>query len=157
MCQNVKLGHLNVNSLRHKFDHLAEAMRNGIFDILMLQGTKLDDSFPDSQFATEGFKMSRKDIKSDTGGLMMYVRSDFPQKRRAEIEHDDKNSDGRIRTLAVEVVLNEEKWLICWFKHNLFSEVSKHQSNTQMATSYNPEQFSTRKEGLYVIFINNQR
>ncbi len=33
-----------------------------------------------------------------------------------------------------------------WFKRNLFSEVSKHPSDTQMVTSYNPEQFSTRKE-----------
>ncbi len=88
-------------------------MRNGIFDILMLQETKLDGFFPDSQFAAEGFKMYRKDIRSDTGGLMMYVRSDLSQKRRAEIEHDDIDSDGRIETLAVEVVLNEEKWLIC--------------------------------------------
>ncbi len=27
----------------------------------------------------------------------------------------------------------------CWFKRNLFSEVSKHQLDTQMVTSYNPE------------------
>ncbi len=33
-----------------------------------------------------------------------------------------------------------------WFKGNLFSEVSEHQSDTQMVTWYNPEQFSTRKE-----------
>ncbi len=32
-----------------------------------------------------------------------------------------------------------------WF-NNLFSGVSKHQSDTQMVTSYNPEEFSTRKE-----------
>ncbi len=79
---NVKLGHLNVKSLRRKFDPLAEAMRKCIFDILMLKKTKLDDSLADSQFATEVFKMYRKDMKSDTGSLIMYVLSDFPQKRR---------------------------------------------------------------------------
>ncbi len=79
---NVKLGHLNVKSLRHKSDPLAEAMRKYVFDILMLQETKLDDSFTDSQFATQGFKMYRKDMKSETGGVIMYVLSDFPQKRR---------------------------------------------------------------------------
>ncbi len=57
---------------------------SSIFDILMQEKTN-DDSLPDSQFAAWGFKMYGKNIKSDTSGLMMYVRSDFPQKRRTEM------------------------------------------------------------------------
>ncbi len=101
---NHKLGHLNVNSLRHKFDPLSEAMRKCIFDILMLQETKLEDSFPDSQCATEGFKMYRKDVKSDTGGLIM-SEVIFPRR--------ELHNDAMIETLAVEVVFNDEKWLVC--------------------------------------------
>ena len=39
-------------------------------DILLLSETKIDDSFPDSQFFAEGFKMYRKD-RSKIGGLLL--------------------------------------------------------------------------------------
>ena len=38
-------GHLNINSLRNKFDLLSEQAKGSI-DILMVHETKLDDSFP---------------------------------------------------------------------------------------------------------------
>ena len=42
-------GHLNINSLRNKFDLLSEQVK-GYIDILMVSGTELDDSFPEGQF-----------------------------------------------------------------------------------------------------------
>ena len=39
-------------------------------DILLLSETKIDDSFPDSQFFAEVFKMYRND-RSKIGGLLL--------------------------------------------------------------------------------------
>ena len=49
-------------------------------DILLLSDTKTDDSFPDSQFFTEGFKIYRKDRTKTGGGLLLYVNENLPGK-----------------------------------------------------------------------------
>ena len=48
------IGSLNINSIRNKFDQLKLLLANHI-DILILIETKLDESFPTSQFLIEGF------------------------------------------------------------------------------------------------------
>ena len=45
----IVVGHLNINSIRNKFDFLAHQVKENI-DILMMSETKLDKSFPPSQF-----------------------------------------------------------------------------------------------------------
>ena len=54
--KNLIIGHLNINSVRNKFSSLQQTFLSK-FDILLLSETKIDDSFPDSQFFAEGFKM----------------------------------------------------------------------------------------------------
>ena len=71
-------GHLNINSLRNKFDLLSEQVKGSI-DILMVSGTELDDSFPESQFLIEGFHSPfRFDRNRNGGGIRQYVREDIP-------------------------------------------------------------------------------
>ena len=67
-------GHLNINSLRNKFDLLSEQVKGSI-DILMVSETKLDDSFPEGQFLIEGFHSPfRFDRNRNCGGIMLYTR-----------------------------------------------------------------------------------
>ena len=47
-------GHLNVNSLRNKFDILNEQVKGSI-EFFMVSETKLDDSFPEGQFLIRSF------------------------------------------------------------------------------------------------------
>ena len=76
----VIFGHLNINSLRNKFDLFSEQVKGSI-DILMVSETKLDDSFPEAQFLIEGFHSPfRFDRNINGGGIMMYVREDIPTK-----------------------------------------------------------------------------
>ena len=61
--------HLNINSLRKKFDLLSKQVKGSI-DILIL--TKLDDSFPEGQSLIEGFHSPfRFDRKSNGGGITL--------------------------------------------------------------------------------------
>ena len=72
--------HLNINSLRNKFDYLIEQITGNI-DILMISETKLDSSFPIGQFLINGYSEPfRIDRNSQGGGIMLYVREDIPSK-----------------------------------------------------------------------------
>ena len=58
--KNVIFGHLNINSLRNKFESLSDLIK-GKFDIFLINETKLDASFPSNQLAMSGYKSVRKD------------------------------------------------------------------------------------------------
>ena len=74
------LAHLNINSIRNKFDQLVNGIKGNI-DVLMISETKLDDSFPSMQFLIEGYGPPyRLDRNSHGGGILVYVREDIPCK-----------------------------------------------------------------------------
>lgn len=106
----LKVGHININSVRHKFDPLHEALSNGILDILFIQETKLDCTFPKKQFDVPGFKSYRQDYTATMGGIMMFIREDLPHRRRDDLESND-DSNGRIEMLVLEVTIKSETWL----------------------------------------------
>ena len=51
---NAIIGNLNINSLPNKFDEL-KVLVNGMLDVLIITETKLDDTFPVSQFHIDEF------------------------------------------------------------------------------------------------------
>ena len=64
-------GHLNVNSLRTKFDIISEKIK-GSTDIFMVSETKLDDRFPEGQFLIIGFHSQfRFDRNRNGGGIVL--------------------------------------------------------------------------------------
>ena len=81
--------------MRHKFDPLREALLKGILDILFIQETKLDDTFPNAQFYVHGFKHYRQDYRANEGGIMMHIREDLAHKRRDDLEYSYEGN-GRI-------------------------------------------------------------
>ena len=50
------LAHLNINSLRNKFEFLISLIKDNT-DFLMISETKLDQSFPTNQFMINGFSI----------------------------------------------------------------------------------------------------
>ena len=52
--------HLNLNSIRNKFVSNQELIKR-TFDIFLISEANIDDSFPNAQFETEGYKSFRKD------------------------------------------------------------------------------------------------
>ena len=74
----VVIGSLNINSFASKFMQLREIIGKNL-DILTIQETKLDPSFPSEQFALEGYsKPYRLDRNRYGGGVLIYVREDIP-------------------------------------------------------------------------------
>ena len=74
------MGHLNINSVRNKFEYLKPII-SPIFDIFLVSETKLDDSFPNNQFSFNGYKMFRRDRNGSGGGLCIYVKKTIAAKQ----------------------------------------------------------------------------
>ena len=53
------IGYLSINSLRNKLIDLREIMSKVSLDIACIDETKLDESFPDSQFHIENYQFPR--------------------------------------------------------------------------------------------------
>ena len=69
-----------MNSIRNKFESLVSFVGNNL-DILMVTETKIDDTFPESQFLIESFsKPFRLDRTAKGGIISLYIREDIPCK-----------------------------------------------------------------------------
>ena len=78
--KNVIIATLNVTSLASKFDEL-KVIEQGFFDILIINETKLDASFPVNQFFINGFSTPyRLDRNRNEGGIIIYVRENISRK-----------------------------------------------------------------------------
>ena len=79
------------------------------FDILGIAESKLDSSFPHSQFFREGYKKKyyRLDVKDTSGGLLVYVRLGISSRHLK-----DFSLPKDIQAIPVELRLKSHKWLI---------------------------------------------
>ena len=101
------IANLNINSIRNKFDQLKLLIKDNI-DILVITETKIDGSFPASQFKIDGFSMPfRLDRTSNGGGLMIFIREDIPSKILNKHNFPDD-----IEGLFIEINLRKVKWLL---------------------------------------------
>ena len=72
----ILIGHININSLKNKFELLTEMVWDKPF-FLMISETKLDSSFPDAQFYMKSCSNPyRLDRNSKGGGKIVYIRED---------------------------------------------------------------------------------
>ena len=87
---NLSSGHVNINSIRNKFDSLIYVLdkSGGIF---LISEMKQDDSFPLAQFKIEGFTTPYRYDRNDKGGnLLLYIR----------------------KSISVEINLRKRKWFL---------------------------------------------
>ena len=68
----VIIGHININSFRNKFEQLVIFINNNL-DILMISETKIDDTFPDSQFLIKDFRYLKDLIVQIKGEGFYYI------------------------------------------------------------------------------------
>ena len=111
------IAQININSIRHKFEALVNGVRGNV-DILMISETKIDDSFPLTQFLIEGFTTPyRLDRNGSGGGILVYIRDDIPSKL---IPTYFSNREG----FFLELNLRKKKWVLCcsYNPHNNFIE-----------------------------------
>ena len=101
------IAHLNINSLRNKFEFLISLSEDNL-DVLMISETKLDESFPTNQFMINGFSAPfRLDLNDKGGGIILYIREDIPSRLVS-------TESSQVEGFFVDVnLLNKKKWLLC--------------------------------------------
>ena len=82
------IGYLNINSLSEKIIYLREICLKTSIDILCVDETKLDSSYPNAQFHIDGYQFPpfRKDRNKYGGGKMVYIREGIIAKRLENLE-----------------------------------------------------------------------
>ena len=104
---NLIISYININSVRNKLALLSELVSKKV-DILAIAETKLDNSFPISQFFLDGYKKPyRLDKSEKSGGLLLYVRTDIPCR-----ELRDFSCSPSLQAIPTELTLKDRKWLI---------------------------------------------
>ena len=83
---NLKIGHLNVNSIYGKADEVIDLLNQCMFDILVIGESKIDGSVSNSLFAHPQYRILRRDRKKGAGGLFVYVRSTITTHRQVKLE-----------------------------------------------------------------------
>ena len=103
--KNKVIGHLNVNSLRNKFETVEELVQNKV-DICFLSETKIDETSPNQQFMINGFKLFRIDRDYHGGGVLCYINENIPSKT-LNIEVTVKECE----MVLIEFSIKTRKWL----------------------------------------------
>ena len=104
---NLNFTYLNINSVRNKFENFKEIV-NGNVDIFTIAETKLDGSFPTSQFELEGYYSPfRLDITKQGGGLLVYLKSSIPSRQLSY-----GSICNSIQAIPLGINLRQEKWLV---------------------------------------------
>ena len=99
------LAHLNKNSLGNKFDILADQVTGNV-DVMVISETKIDDSFPGSQFKIPGYSSPFHLVRDQNcGGTLVFVCEDITAKF---LSFEDKP----IEALSVDLNFRKKKWLL---------------------------------------------
>ena len=72
---------MNVNSLQNKVEEVGSLIKESKAQVVFLTETKIDCTYPDSQFAQNGYSIYRNDRKKGGGGVMAYISDKLPSKR----------------------------------------------------------------------------
>ena len=99
--------YLNINSIRNKFSSIPHLIDNNL-DIFAIAKTKLDSSFPESQFLLPGMRKSfRLHVTSRKGRLLLFVNNDIPSKYLRNF-----HLPGDIQAIPLEMSLKQPKLLV---------------------------------------------
>ena len=104
--QNPIIAQININSIRSKFELLVPQIASHI-DVLMISETKIDESFPTSQFLVDGFSSPyRLDRNSNGSGILVYFKNNIITKSLKTIKLS-------IEAIFIEMNLRSKTWLLC--------------------------------------------
>ena len=70
----IVIGHLNINSIRNKFEFLKEIVGKNI-DILLVSESKIDDTFPIGQFTMQHYHTPFREDRNGKGGGLIHLQS----------------------------------------------------------------------------------
>ena len=109
MLENIFSVHFNVNSLQNKIEEVVMLIDEFKAQVVFLTETKIDGSYPNSQFAIERYKKYRNNRKKGVGGVLAYVSSKLASKRLSL-----SWSSSTIEVLAIAITLGRYEAMHDW-------------------------------------------
>ncbi len=106
--KNLVFAHVNINSLENKREYLKELLINKYIDVLCITESKLSNCYTHTDFYVQGFKMYRKDRKSNSGGLFTWT--DIPHCRLDDMEYDSDTH--HIESMTFNLNIRNQKWFL---------------------------------------------
>ena len=104
--KNTLIDYSNINSLRNKIIDMRIILQDLQLNYFVLSETKLDKSFPTSQFHLKRYKIrSRKDRNKYGGGLLQYVKKSLLCHRLIEYELQS------VECICSELIIARQKWI----------------------------------------------
>ena len=118
------MAHININSLRNKFDMLTNSVTEYI-DILMISETKLDNTFPYALYHLRDFSNPcRLDRTCHGGGSLVNVRDNIPS-NLVKLDQNFDNFEG----FSIELELSKKnKWLLSYSYNPNKGNIKQHLS-----------------------------
>ena len=109
---NLLINYLKIKHLRKKINHVREVIGKLSLDYFVISETKLDESFPSSQFIISKYEIRyRSDICKNGGGLITFVRKVFITKRLKDYEKQISEA------LCSEFTISRKKWIgLCVYR-----------------------------------------
>ena len=99
------MGHLNINSLRNKFESIKPIISQHFY-IFLVSGTKSEESFPNNQFSISSYRIFRKDRNYFGGDLCIYVKENTASKE------SNLNLDKETEAIYLEINIRLRRWHI---------------------------------------------
>ena len=97
------MAHININSLRNKFDMLTNSVSE-YRDILMISETKLDDTFSHALYHLKDINPYRLDRYTHGGGILVYVKENITS-NLVKLDQKFENFEG----FLIELKLSKKK------------------------------------------------
>ena len=119
------MAHININSLRNKFDMLQNSVTEYI-GILMISENKLDDTFPYALYHLKDFSNPyRLDRNCHGRGILAYVRDNIPF-NLVKLDQNFENFEGFFIELELP---RKNKWLLSYSYNPQKGNTKQHLSN----------------------------
>ena len=104
--ENIIFSYLNINSVRNKIQRMSSLISENV-DIFIVAETKLDSSFPTTQFVIPGFHHTFwLEINRRSGGLLVYVKGSIPARILTSF-----STPANTQIIVFEINLRKEKEL----------------------------------------------
>ena len=101
------IGQLNINFIAPKFEPLVSLVKDNV-DLLMISETKVDDTYPTTQFKIDGYsKPIRLDRNRHGGGIMIFTRDDLTCHKL-----NSHNLPSDVECIFMEMRIRQSAWLI---------------------------------------------
>ena len=107
--KSLVIAHINVNGLGEKRDYFRDILLQGLIDVLCVSESKLSPKYVQTDLNVNGFKAHRKDRKSNSGGLHIWIRADIPHDREKHLEF---SHTAHIENMVISMTIRKEKWLL---------------------------------------------